>query len=180
MASLASIFPVVQWCVGRLVGEELHKLIDCRRHPHSFLFFKEPIKCMLPIMPFLCYSLILLFFALPAVQVRLVNGSSDREGRVEVFYNGEWGTVCDDYFDIRDANVICRMMDFPGAVSAEIGGRFGAGNSTQRVLLDDLWCSGNENSVASCSFRAWGSHDCSHTEDAGVVCQERLPGKEDG
>ena len=120
-----------------------------------------------------------LSFETPAVQVRLVNGSSDREGRVEVYYNGEWGTVCDDDFDIRDANVICRMMGLPGAVSAEIQGRFGAGNSTQRVLLDDLWCSGHESSVASCSFRRWGSHDCSHTEDAGVVCQEKFPGSGD-
>ena len=162
MSSLASIFPVV----------------------HNFLFFEEPRLCQLSAGYLLCYSYAIhwysCFFSSPAVQVRLVNGSSDREGRVEVFYNGEWGTVCDDYFDIRDANVICRMMGFPAAVSAEIGGHFGAGNSSQRVLLDDLWCRGNESSVASCSFRAWGSHDCSHTEDAGVVCQERLPGTEDG
>lgn len=44
-----------------------------------------------------------------------MNGSNDREGRVEVFYNGEWGTICNDHFDIRDAEVICQMMDFPGA-----------------------------------------------------------------
>jgi len=111
----------------------------------------------------------------PSVQVRLVNGSNDREGRVEVLYKGEWGTVCNDDFDIRDANVICRMMGFPGALSAEINGRFGPGNSSQRVLLDDLWCSGHENSVASCSFRGWGSHNCHHKEDAGVVCKEKIP-----
>ena len=57
----------------------------------------------------------------------MVNGSSDREGRIEVYYKSEWGTVCDDDFDIRDADVICRMMGFPGAISAEIEGRFGAG-----------------------------------------------------
>lgn len=108
--------------------------------------------------------------------MRLVNGSNDREGRVEVLYKGEWGTVCGDDFDIRDANVICRMMGFPGALSAGINGRFGPGNSSQRVLLDDLWCSGHENSVASCSFRGWGSHNCHHKEDAGVVCKEKIPG----
>ena len=113
---------------------------------------------------------------LPAVQVRLVNGSRDREGRVEIFYNGEWGTVCNDHFDIRDAEVICRMMGFPGAATAE--GRFGAGNSSQKIFLDDLWCSGNEASIASCSFRRWGSHNCGHNKDAGVVCREKEPGKE--
>ena len=110
--------------------------------------------------------------------MRLVNGSSDREGRVEVFYNGAWGTVCDDDFDIRDADVICRMMGFPEAISVEIQGRFGAGSSGQRVLLDDLWCRGDEASVASCSFRGWGSHDCSHNEDVGVICKEKIPGME--
>ena len=112
-----------------------------------------------------------------AVQVRLVDGSSDREGRVEVFYNGEWGTVCSDFFDVQDAEVICRMVGFPGAVSVEVKGRFGAGNSSQKILLDDLWCSGQESSVASCSFRGWGSHNCSHNQDAGVVCREKIPGK---
>ena len=112
-----------------------------------------------------------------AVQVRLVDGSSDREGRVEVFYNGEWGTVCSDFFDVQDAEVICRMVGFPGAVSAEVKGRFGAGNSSQKILLDDLWCSGQESSVASCTFRGWGSHNCSHNQDAGVVCREKIPGK---
>lgn len=95
---------------------------------------------------------------------------------MEVNYNGEWGTVCRDLFDIQDADVICRMVGFPGAVSAEVKGRFGAGNTSQKILLDDLWCSGKESSVASCSFRGWGSHNCSHDHDAGVVCKEKYPG----
>ena len=106
-----------------------------------------------------------------------MNGSRDHEGRVEVLYNGEWGTVCNDYFDIRDARVVCRMLGFPGAAATEIKGRFGAGNSTQKIWLDDMWCSGYEMSVASCSFRGWGSHDCGHNEDAGVICKEKDPGK---
>ena len=105
-----------------------------------------------------------------------MNGSRDR-GRIEIFYGGEWGTICNDHFDMRDAKVICRMMGFLGAAAAEIKGRFGAGNSSQKILLDDLWCSGYETSIASCSFRRWGSHNCGHDEDAGVVCREKEPGK---
>lgn len=96
---------------------------------------------------------------------------------MEVLYNGEWGTVCNDDFDERDAEVICRMMGFPGAVSADVNGRFGAGNSSQKIWLDDLWCSGYETSVASCSFRRWASHNCDHHKDVGVICREKVPGK---
>ena len=105
-----------------------------------------------------------------------MDGSSSTEGRVEVFYNGEWGTVCDDDFDKPEADVICRMMGFPGAVSAEVEATFGTGDSNQTILLDDLWCSGYETSIASCSFRRWGSSNCDHDEDAGVVCEQNITG----
>ena len=95
---------------------------------------------------------------------------------MEVFHNGEWGTVCHDDFDKTEADVICRMIGFPGAVSAEVEGTFGAGNENQKILLDDLWCSGYETSIASCSFRRWGSSDCYHDEDAGVVCEKNITG----
>lgn len=45
------------------------------------------------------------------IQIRLRGGSNNQtEGRVEIFYNNTWGTVCDDYFGAQEAAVICRML----------------------------------------------------------------------
>ncbi|KAF5900325.1 scavenger receptor class A member 5, partial [Clarias magur] len=59
------------------------------------------------------------------VLVRLVNGSAEHEGRVEVYHEGRWGTVCDDVWDKKDGDVVCRMLGFRGAREVHKTGRFG-------------------------------------------------------
>ena len=49
----------------------------------------------------------------PSGDIRLVGGSVADEGRVELCLNNAWGTICDDGFDINDANVICRQLGYP-------------------------------------------------------------------
>ena len=84
------------------------------------------------------------------VTVRLINGRDGSEGRVEVLYNGEWGTVCDDSWDINDANVICRQIGFDYATEAISYAGFGQGNGT--IWLDDVECFGSETNIGQCFF----------------------------
>ena len=105
--------------------------------------------------------------------MRLVGGSNEAEGTVEVQYDGEWGTVCDDLWDLNDANVVCRMLGYPGASEAPGRARFGPGSGN--ILLDDVQCSGSELNLADCAHPPFGEHNCVHIEDAGVICNN--PGK---
>ena len=100
--------------------------------------------------------------------MRLAGGSNLREGRVEVNINNEWGTVCDDYWSMTDAQVICRQLGYSSPTSAPGSAHFGPGSG--RILLDDVSCTGSETSLASCSHLGVGSHNCGHSEDASVVC----------
>ena len=90
------------------------------------------------------------------------------EGRVEIFYNGEWGTVCHDLWDLRDAIVVCRQLGYTTAVRRSISAEFGQG--TGRIWRDNVGCRGTETMLSSCSASSWGRHNCHHRQDAGVVC----------
>ena len=104
------------------------------------------------------------------LQIRLVGGSSGIEGRVEIFYGGVWGTVCDDGWNLNDASVVCRMLGYDGATDSPCCARFGQGSGS--ILLDDVQCSGTEDNLGECEHRSFGEHNCGHYEDAGVICYE--------
>ncbi|PIK50754.1 putative deleted in malignant brain tumors 1 protein [Apostichopus japonicus] len=105
--------------------------------------------------------------------VRLVGGMWDHEGRVEIYLNGAWGTICDDYWDKEDADVACRQLGYGTAITAVSSAGYGEG--TGQIWLDDVQCGGSEHNVLSCANRGVGVHNCGHGEDAGVKCIS--PGK---
>lgn len=114
-------------------------------------------------------------FSLDYVQsdfpLRLQGGSTPSEGRVEVMYNGEWGTICDDFWDLSDATVVCHELGYRQATRATTNGEFGSGTESQPIWLDDVACSGSEEHLSDCGSGGWGNHNCHHYEDAGVSCE---------
>ena len=124
--------------------------------------------------------------------IRLVDGSSPNEGRVELCYEGVWGTVCDDRWERSNALVVCRQLGLPTeskrketfmvyenilvqfvitiVVDSLTAREFGEG--TGPILLDEVDCTGDESSLSQCSHAGIGVHNCRHSQDVGVRCGE--------
>ena len=125
-------------------------------------------------------------------EVRLVNGATENEGRVEVCYGNVWGTVCDDYWHTVDANVVCHQLGhqptgkhwilchevayselyvvlFTKGATVYYSAYFGQG--TGPIFIHQLTCAGSESSLFQCYWTAYRyNYRCSHSEDAGVRC----------
>lgn len=101
--------------------------------------------------------------------IRLADGDGTF-GRVEVFLAGpnEWGTICDDYWDDRDATVVCRQLGFATGI-AKKQGNFGRGSGP--IWLDNMDCTGKEERIQECKHNGFNIQNCHHGEDSGVVCK---------
>ena len=81
------------------------------------------------------------------------------------------GSVCDDSWDLKDAEVVCRMLSFDGALEAPLGARFGKGSGS--IFLDEVQCQGTETDIERCDHDGIGVHNCAHNEDASVICIQK-------
>ncbi|XP_062608857.1 deleted in malignant brain tumors 1 protein-like isoform X3 [Saccostrea cucullata] len=102
-------------------------------------------------------------------KIRLVNGNSSREGRVEVYKDGVWGTVCDDIWGFNHADVVCKQLF--GLVGIPYSNAY-FGPGTGLILMSNVRCSGTENSLLDCGHTDELNLGCSHSEDAGVMCMK--------
>ena len=107
-------------------------------------------------------------FIVYAVPIRLVSGNLQHYGRVEIYYNGEWGTVCDDGWNTADATVVCRQLGFYSSAYAYRSAAYGPG--TGPIWLSRLSCIGDEPNLTDCSQLSVSTKNCTHSDDASVSC----------
>ena len=101
--------------------------------------------------------------------IRLVNGSSPLEGRVEICMNNAWGTVCNNSFSSSDAEVVCTQLGYRFNGSSVLApSEFSQGSGP--IFLDRVSCEGGEERVLDCQQAPIGLHTCTHQQDTGVKC----------
>ena len=106
------------------------------------------------------------------MKVRLVGGQTPNEGRVEVYYQGMWGAICNQYWDRNDANVVCRSLGLRPATYI-FSNTYAFGTGYKRSWMTRLQCTGSESSLADCNHAGWGNtyYWCTyHYYHAAVVC----------
>ena len=99
---------------------------------------------------------------------RVIGGISNQEGRVEILYQGIWGTICDDGWDDIDATVVCRELGFLNGTATR---QAQSDPVINPVWLTQVGCLGNESKLSHCIHPGAGNvGNCSHIQDAGVQC----------
>ena len=103
------------------------------------------------------------------VAVRLAGVENiDYAGRVEVFYDGKWGKICRNEWDINDAKVVCKQLGFKSAVAEFIG--VNTKDENVSVAMSNVQCTGQESVLASCK-RLDGEQKCVDNIGAQALCE---------
>ena len=106
------------------------------------------------------------------VPVRLVDGNSSLDGRVEILKGTTWGTVCDYYFSTLEGSVICRQLGYYGASATYNYAFYPPADNTTRIATSYVFCYGDEVEFGDCYGvqQSWNTQYCTHQDDVGVVC----------
>uniref|UniRef100_A0A674IJI3 SRCR domain-containing protein n=1 Tax=Terrapene triunguis TaxID=2587831 RepID=A0A674IJI3_9SAUR len=133
---------------------------SCGHHEDAGVLCSESDPELIPVEPHsLCPS---------SLTLRLVNGADHCAGRVEVYNDGTWGTVCDDYWDLLASNVVCKQLGCGHIINVTVSAYYGEGSG--QIWLDKVKCSGTESYIWECPSSRWGKNNCGHSDDAGVLC----------
>ncbi|XP_019850242.1 PREDICTED: deleted in malignant brain tumors 1 protein-like [Amphimedon queenslandica] len=100
--------------------------------------------------------------------VRLVNGTTPDEGRVEVCINGEWGTACDQYWDRRETKVVCRQLQYSQNTEGSIFRNSEFGDGDYQQILWKIQCTGSETNLTSCNNYHY--RYCYYGRTVGIKC----------
>ena len=101
--------------------------------------------------------------------VRLVGGNSANEGRVEIYYNDTWGTVCgDSYWSQSDSTTVCRQLGYTGARQYYYSTFVDDENVP--IWMDRVSCNTYDLCLGKCSFNGFGNSNCHHSQDIFVNC----------
>ena len=108
-----------------------------------------------------------------------MDGPNPHTGRVEVYTNsvggvdnGEWGSICENNWDVQDARVVCRQLGYPDAVAAPMSVHYG--QRSGQIWLDYVQCFGNESDIFACRHNGIGAHNCELDQDVSAECSSRL------
>ncbi|XP_021367665.1 neurotrypsin-like isoform X2 [Mizuhopecten yessoensis] len=107
--------------------------------------------------------------------LRLHDGPIQYEGRLEIYHDSKWGTICRDKWDAhpQNAQVACRQLGYEGGSFREVSYSERASSSVE-FWMDDVKCHGNETSLQDCPFRGWGNDNCySYSDEIYLQCTER-------
>ena len=103
------------------------------------------------------------------LQVRIRGGANHLEGRVEVFNDGIWGTVCAEGWGIEEAMTVCRQLNLGYASEAVTEQNFS--RTDLEVIMSGVQCHINDISIYHCEHDEWKNTTCSDKKkSAGVVC----------
>jgi len=103
-------------------------------------------------------------------QLRLTGGATPLEGLVEIYYNNQWGTICNSGWGEEEATVVCHQLGYHGDTKVIFNSVFGVGSASTPIWLSNVVCGGHEDYLADCTHNEWQANNCHHYQDVGVIC----------